>query len=215
MGKKDVFYRGMRGFFKPLFLIVYRPKIINREAIPTEGAVLLCGNHKHALDPILVDVCTDRIVRTLAKKDLFDGPFGFVFRGVRAIPVDLHKNKNPEAYIAALEALRLGNVINISPEAKRNFTDEVLLKFKYGAVSMGYKTGTKIIPYSITGKYKIGGHLTIEYGEPITVSEDLRESNERLYDAISKLLLKNMDSEELERKHLTPFSTWDSEEKKG
>lgn len=211
MGNSDVFYRVIRGIFKPLFHLVYRPTIINREAIPTSGAILLCGNHKHALDPILVDVSTKRIVRTLAKKDLFDGPFGFVFRGVRCIPVDLHKSKNPAAYDETLNSLRSGDVVNISPEAKRNYTDEVLLPFKYGAVSLASKTNTTIVPYSITGEYKlIGGRLTIEFGNVVKPSEELREYNEALYDAIGELIIKNLSEEERNKKHLTRFSEWEN-----
>lgn len=203
-------YKVIRAIGKPLFHLVFRPTIVNRDVIPTEGAVLLCGNHKHALDPILVDICTKRIVRTLAKKDLFDGPFGFVFEGVRCIPVDLHQKKNPKAYDEALNSLREGDVVNISPEAKRNFTEEILLPFKYGAVSMAYKTNTKIIPYSITGDYKlIGGKLKIEFGNAITISEDLTKSNERLYNAIGDLITKNLDSDTLANKHFTKFSDWE------
>lgn len=210
MSDSSTMYKVIRFIFKPLFFLIYRPTIKNREIIPTEGAVLLCGNHKHALDPILVDVTTKRIVRTLAKKDLFDGPFGFVFRGVKSIPVDLHKNKNPQAYDCALEALRNGEIINISPEAKRNFTEEVLLPFKYGAVSLANKTKVKIIPYSITGEYRlIKGKLTIEYGEAIEVTDNLRDSNEILYNAIGDLIKKNMDSELLKQKHYTTFEEWE------
>ena len=203
-------YKVIRAIGKPLFHLVFRPTIVNRDVIPAEGAVLLCGNHKHALDPILVDICTKRIVRTLAKKDLFDGPFGFVFEGVRCIPVDLHQKKNPKAYDEALNSLRGGEVVNISPEAKRNFTEEILLPFKYGAVSMAYKTNTKIIPYSITGDYKlIGGKLKIEFGNAITISEDLTNSNERLYNAIGDLITKNLDGDTLANKHFTKFSDWE------
>lgn len=203
-------YRVIRAIGKPLFHLVFRPTIVNRELIPAEGAIILCGNHKHALDPILVDISTKRIVRTLAKKDLFDGPFGFVFKGVRCIPVDLHQKKNPKAYEEALNSLRQGDVVNISPEAKRNYTEEILLPFKYGAVSMAYKTDTKIIPYSITGEYKLfGGKLRIEFGEAITVSEDLKKSNERLYNAIGDLIMSNLDGNLLKNKHFTKFGDWE------
>lgn len=211
----NTMYKIIRAIGKPLFHIVYKPTIVNREVIPEDGAILLCGNHKHALDPILIDISTKRIVRTLAKKDLFDGPFGFVFEGVRCIPVDLRQKKNPKAYDEALNSLRDGDVVNISPEAKRNYTNEILLPFKYGAVSMASKTNTKIIPYSITGEYKFfGGHLKVEFGNPIEVTEDLTKSNESLYNAIGDLIKKNTDSKVLENKHFTGFSEWE-ETKKG
>ena len=68
-----------RFFFLPIFKLFYRPQIINSKYIPKSGSAIIAGNHKHALDPILVDVCTKRIVFTLAKKDLHAGKFGFFF----------------------------------------------------------------------------------------------------------------------------------------
>ena len=81
------------------------------------------------IDPILVDISTRRIVRTLAKKDLHDGAFGWLFRSAGTIPVDLHAKHNPAALQAAKKALSAGELVNVSPEAKRNYTDELLLPF--------------------------------------------------------------------------------------
>lgn len=209
---RALFYRALRFVFKPLFLLLFQPKIICRDRIPSEGAAVIAGNHKHALDPILVDVCTKRVVRTLAKKDLHDGAFGFVFKGVRAIPVDLHARSNPDALNEAVKALREGYAVNVSPEAKRNYTDELLLPFKYGAVSMAQKTGAPIIPYVITGEYKPFGGLTIRFGEPIYVGDNLTEANERLYNVVYEMFQITAPKDFLEKKHFTPFSS--SEHKK-
>ena len=90
-------YQILRFLFTPLFRLLYHPHVMGSDNIPATGAVILAGNHMHALDPILIDTSTKRIVRTLAKKDLHDGPFGFVFRAVHTIPVDLHSKHNPAA----------------------------------------------------------------------------------------------------------------------
>lgn len=205
MQDKAVLYRTLRFIFKPLFLLVFQPKRIDIRNIPRDGAVVIAGNHQHALDPILVDICTKRIVRTLAKKDLHDGPFGFIFRGVRAIPVDLHASRNPEALSAAVDALKAGYAVNVSPEAKRNYTNELLLPFKFGAVSMAQKTGAPIVPYVITGRYKPFGKLTIKFGNKITVGDDLEEANERLYNAVAELFRSTAQSDFLAKKHFTPY----------
>ena len=79
---KTVLYEFLRPIFTFLFKVYYNPKIINKEYIPKKGSCVIAGNHKHALDPILVDICTKRVVHTLAKKDLHDGKFGWFFRTV-------------------------------------------------------------------------------------------------------------------------------------
>lgn len=218
MSKKYALYRFVRFFGKPILKIAYHPQIIHNDRIPLEGGMVIAGNHKHALDPILIDISTKRIVRTLAKKDLHDGAFGWMFKGVGTIPVDLHKAHNPEAYHRALDALREGELINLSPEAKRNYTDELLLPFKYGGVKMASVTGVPILPYAIVGDYKfIKGKLKIVYGEPFYLDEyngDLTAANRRLYNEIAKLMKENAEPSFIESKHFTEFDEWEALNKK-
>lgn len=186
-------YRLLQPIFRFAFKIYYNPKIINKEYIPKKGSCVIAGNHKHALDPILVDVCTKRVVHTLSKKDLHDGKFGWFFRAIGTIPVDLHAEHNREALNNAVEFLNNGHLINLSPEAKRNYTEEILLPFKYGAVVMAKRTNSKIVPYSITGDYKFRSkNLKIVFGKPLDISKlSVEKSNELLYKKVKKLILDN------------------------
>lgn len=185
-------YRVMRALCIGPFLLVYNPKIIGKENIPSEGSCVIAGNHKHALDPILVDVSTKRTVHTLAKKDLHDGVFGWFFRAIGSIPVDLHAEHNKDALEAAVAVLEDGCLINVSPEAKRNYTEEILLPFKFGAVVMAKRTDSKIVPYAITGDYKFRSkNLKIVYGEAIDISQmSVNEANEKLFCVIKDMLSK-------------------------
>lgn len=209
-------YRGLRIIFKPLFYILFRPVIVGRENIPKSGGAVIAGNHKHALDPIFVDICTKRIVCTLAKKELHDGKFGFLFRGAGTIPVDLHSAHNPAALEAAVIALKEGSLVNVSPEAKRNYTDQLLLPFKYGAAVMSHRTGVPVIPYAITGNYRpFGERVKITIGEPVFPDgREPREINRELYNKTAELLRKSMPREELERKKFTTFEEWSNDNEK-
>lgn len=208
--KKCFLYRLIRSLFAPWFRLLFRPKIIGREYIPLSGRAVIAGNHKHALDPILIDISTGRIVHTLAKKELHDGAFGFLFRGVGTIPVDLHSKENKVALAAAVAVLEADHVINVSPEAKRNYTHELLLPFKYGAVSMAQKTNSPIIPYAITGEYKLfSKNLKVTFGAPFYVGDrTLPEANHMLYDRVMQLLVADMEPSELSKKHITSFEEW-------
>lgn len=191
--EKAIIYKLLRPIIIIIFKLYYKPTIINKENIPKIGACIIAGNHKHALDPILVDICTKRVVHTLAKKELHDGNFGWFFRMVGTIPVDTKANHNKEALNKAVEYLKKENLINVSPEGKRNYTNEILLPFKYGAVVMAKKANCKIIPYSITGDYKFRSkNLKIEFGAPLDISQlSTEEANNLLYKKVKKLLLKN------------------------
>lgn len=203
-------YRFLRFIFLPWFRLLYRPTILGSENIPANRSAVIAGNHMHALDPILVDTCTKRVVRTLAKKELHDGTFGFLFRGVGTIPVDLHSKENKAALSAAIAALEDGCLINLSPEAKRNYTNELLLPFKYGAVAMASRTGSPIVPYAIAGEYRLfSKKLTILFGAPFYVGDmDLKCANKALYDRIAALLISITDPEVQKRKRLTPYDDW-------
>ncbi|RKM56354.1 1-acyl-sn-glycerol-3-phosphate acyltransferase [Butyrivibrio sp. X503] len=196
MKEKAYLYKIMRPVSYWLFRIVYNPTIVNERNIPAEGRCVIAGNHKHALDPILVDCCTKRVVHTLAKKDLHDGIFGWFFRAIGTIPVDLHAEHNRDALEQAVDYLNNDALINLSPEAKRNYTDEILLPFKYGAVVMAKRTGSMIVPYSITGDYKFGkNNLKIVFGDPIDVSKlDVEEANKLLFDKVKKLIIENREN---------------------
>ena len=188
-------YRLLQPIFGLLFDVVYKPTVINKEYIPLEGKCVIAGNHKHALDPILVDYCTSRVVHTLAKKELHDSQFGWFFKAIGTIPVDLHANHNKDALNSAIDYLNEGYLINLSPEGKRNFTKEVLLPFKYGAVVMAKRTNSLIVPYSITGDYKFRSkNLKIVFGKPLDISKlDIEEANQKLYNTIKKLILDNRE----------------------
>ena len=191
--KDPILYRLLRPIFYRIFVIYYNPTIVNKEVIPEEGKIIIAGNHKHALDPVFVYACTKRTVYTLAKKALHDGAFGWFFRAVGSIPVEPNTGGKSKTLASAIDHLNNGCAVNLSPEGKRNRTDEILLPFKFGAVIMAQRTNTKIIPYSITGDYVFRSkNLKIEFGKPIDVSKlTPEEANKKLYDKIKKLLIKN------------------------
>lgn len=190
--KDTLLYKILRFLFTPVFKLYFRPTIIGNEKIPKEGSIILAGNHKHALDPILVDVTTNRCVHALAKSELFEGFFGMFFKAAGCIPVYLEAKSNPEALSMAIKTLKEGKVINVSPEAERNYTEKILLPFKKGAIKMSKETGAKILPYCIVGDYKfLSKDLKIVYGDIIDVSDmEFEEANDYLFEKVKELLVK-------------------------
>lgn len=214
MKKNYYFYKTFRFIFKPIFKILFRPTIINAEYIPTSCSAIIAGNHKHALDPILVDICTKRVVFTLAKKSLHEGKFGFFFKAVGSIPIDTKGGNNKDSKNEAVEKLKEGNLINISPEGTRNKTNKLLLPFKYGAVSIASKANSVIVPYSITGEYKLfSNNLKIVFSKPIKIT-DIEKTNEKLFNTIKKLMITNMDKNELKTKEINNYIGGRSEKRK-
>lgn len=187
-------YKLFRPILGPLFRFYYNPQIINKEAIPKDGTILVVGNHKHVMDQCSVIISTKRLINYMAKKEYFDGKMAWFFKASGCIPVN-RSIHDEDAKSSALEVLKNGGAIGLFPEGTRNKTnDKLLLDFKFGTVSMASKTNATIIPYAITGDYKFRSkNLMIRFGEPFKVGKmSLESANEKLYKEIEKLMKENL-----------------------
>ena len=85
--------------------------------------------------------------------------------------------------------------LELFPEGTRNRTDKFLLPFKFGAVSMAKKTGAYLVPFGITGEYKFRSkNLTIRFGEPFKVKDDLSLANRQLEKEVERLMKESLDN---------------------
>ena len=71
--------------------------------------------------------------------------------------------------------------------------NDIVLPFKFGAVSMAQKTDALIVPFAVTGKYKFNSKdLMVRFGKPFKVGNDLEESNCELRDKVITLVKENL-----------------------
>ncbi len=172
-----------------LFRKIFRPTIIGAENIPAEGRIILAGNHTHFMDCITVAASTKRVVHFLGKSELLEPPLKPFFEPFGLIPV--HRGQRDKAALSsAIEVLMDDKVIGIFPEGKVKLKSEAeytVTPFKFGAVKMAYTTGSRIVPFSITGKYKMFRKkgVKIQFFEPITISDDLEAENEKLTNIVA------------------------------
>lgn len=191
--KNNFGYRLLTPIMRIIFRLYYNPKIIGSDVIPKEGSIVIASNHKHLFDQCLTIMATKRPINYMAKKEYFDGKLAWFFKFVGCIPVD-RSRKDDNAKYKALKVLSRGGAIGIFPEGTRNrFKDKVLLDFKFGAVSLAKKTESLVIPCAVTGDYKFRSkNLTIRYGEPFMVDDNLHEANDRLRSEIEKLIMVSL-----------------------
>ncbi len=185
----NLFYRIVRPIVRFLFLFLFRPRIKGIENIPKNENYILAGNHTKWLDPVMLVAIVKDEIHFLAKDSLFKGITKPIVKGMGAISVN-RKIHDHQALENAIDALRKGAVIGIFPEGTINREKkEPTLPFKIGAVKMANTTNTKIIPFVITGKYKVfSSTITIEFLKPRTISNNLDLENEKLRDEINKKL---------------------------
>ena len=188
--KDSKFYRFMRPIVKLFTNTFLRPTYQGLENIPEEGGYVFAGNHTHIMDPLLLISSNKRSVHFLAKIELWKFPKNIIFDNLGLIPVNRQKG-DKKALEAARDCLRNGSIIGIFPEGT-TIKDEnvVLLPFKFGAVKMAADTNSYIVPFAISGKYKLfSKNLKIKYGKPIKIDKNnLEKENERFRKIILKMI---------------------------
>lgn len=174
--KKNIFREIAKSISKGVVFayckIVYKVKIIGKENIPKEGALIFCGNHRTYLDPPLIIVTAGRDMRFIAKEELKSNP---IIRIMLTLFDGIYVKRDAKDIASvkeSLKTLKSGECIGIFPEGGRNSLEENSEgKLKNGAVYMALKTGAKVIPVGIVGESKPFTKNAIIYGKPIDFSE--------------------------------------------
>lgn len=130
--------------------------ITGKEHIPRTGGAVMVINHTGYLEFTyagLPALSSRRMVRFMAKESVFrhkiSGPF---MRGMKHIEVD--REAGADAYRAAVQALKDGEIIGVFPEATISRSFE-LKAFKLGAARMAAEAGVPILPVVVWGSQRV------------------------------------------------------------
>lgn len=190
-------YHNYRRIITALYPILFNVKVFNKEFIPKDGPVIIVGNHVNNLDPCNVIISTKRMVSFLAKSELFSPWYGFIFRNAKCISVDCD-HKSHDSTVEAINRLKMGEAVGLFPEGAVKKDDSIVLQpFKNGAIKMAKETNCLIVPFAITGEYKLfTGKIKVVYSKPINVTKmSYKDANKLLYDTIYNLIIENQDKE--------------------
>ena len=148
--------------------------------IPRKGGAILSINHVGYLDFALTGTAalpTGRYVRFMAKKEVFDNKLaGPLMRGMHHICVD--RSSGSASFVAALRALRAGEIVGIFPEGTISVSFEIK-ELKSGAVRLAMAAGVPVIPTIVWGSQRIWTKkvkrnlrrekipIIVEFGEPL------------------------------------------------
>lgn len=190
------FYTFARSIVKSIFKPLYRIEAIGVEHFPKDGGVLLCSNHIHNFDPIVVGIMLPRPVHYMAKEELFKVPvLGKVVEKCNAFPVKRGLSDR-EALRKGLSVLKEGKVLGLFPEGTRSKTGE-LGKGLAGAGFFALRSNAAVVPCAVIGPYKNFRKLKVVYGKPIQM-EDARnrkasaeEVTELIMSEIHKLIIEH------------------------
>jgi 1-acyl-sn-glycerol-3-phosphate acyltransferase len=123
-----------------------------------------------------------RYVRFMAKKEIFDNKLaGPLMRGMHHINVD--RSNGSASFVAALRALRDGEIVGIFPEGTISVSFEIK-ELKSGAVRLAQGAGVPVIPTIIWGSQRLwtkkvkrnlrqrGVPISVSFGDPIFFEKD-------------------------------------------
>ena len=185
------FYMIVRPIVSFLIRLLFHPKVIGLNNIPKTSRVVLAGNHTKWLDPVTLVGINKRQIHFLAKEELFHGITKFIVKGMGCVPVN-RKIHDKFALSTAEEYLKKNLCVGIFPEGTINRTDNVIIPFKIGAVKSSHDTNSLLVPFIITGKYRIiGKSVCIEFLKPIKIGNDLDKENNKLMKLIELKIKEN------------------------
>ena len=151
--------------------LIYRLKIVGKENIPAEGAIIFCGNHRTYLDPQIIVATAGRDMRFLAKEELAENPFFRLLGNLFSAILVKRDEKDLTAVKESLKTLKAGGCIGLFPEGTRNGLEKNDGQLKNGASYLAIKTGAKIVPIGIIGTAKPFSKNAVIYGKPLDFSE--------------------------------------------
>ena len=157
-----------------------------QENLPKAGGAVLAMNHIGYLDFALIGTAAlpvNRYVRFMAKKEIFDHKIaGPLMRGMHHISVD--RSSGSASFVAALRALRSGEIVGIFPEGTISRSFEIS-QMKTGAVRLAMGAGVPIIPTAVWGSQRIitkkrkpdfkrrKHPVHVKFGEPFLVDKSM------------------------------------------
>jgi len=169
--------------------------------IPKKDPVIFAANHVSFYDPPAIGAFTHRQINYFARDTLFKGLFGKCLVQIGSIPV-ARENAEIKSLKAIFRALKAKGAVAIYPEGTRS-PDGQLAEPKPGAGMIACKSKATVIPTRLFGTYevfgrqdtipKIGGHIHIAYGPPMTTAEiDPGKAHPERYLEASRRIMKRI-----------------------
>lgn len=164
------FYRIARAVVNAFLKITFRVKVEGTENIPSDGALVVCANHKSLWDPLMLAMCLPCELKFMAKEELFKNKlFGGLISALGAFPVK-RGTGDIGALKIAIKTLNEGHRLVIFPEGKRS-PKGYMEKGKSGAALIAIKSKVNILPVGICGKYNLFSRIVVRIGKPIVLEE--------------------------------------------
>ena len=213
---KSFRYFLLKGTIGQLFLTIFNYKFEGIENLPKKGKVILAGNHTGHLDPLIIQMATERQLWFVTGPAAFKVPvIRLLLKYFNVLPLQF--GKGLDAIEDAVKKLQNGEAVVIFPEGK--FTsDGNLCQFHRGVGLMAKHADAPIVPFAIKGGYETWGKqrklpklfnkIVIQFGQPLYHHEkDEKDIAHELQTRVNfmKKSLERKVRHQVSRKHYDNF----------
>lgn len=186
---------------KFMLRLFFKVKVKGEENIPKDIGLIVCSNHYHWLDPVVVACFFNRKISFMAKKELFDNKFfAFLLKKIYAFPVN-RQAADISAIKNALKTVKSNKVLGMFPEGTRvKLGDNI--NAEPGIAMIGIKGKAQVIPIGISGNYKFRSKLFINIGQPISLEKyygkklnikEFEDISEDIMTKVRDLIIKDLN----------------------
>ncbi len=190
-------------FHVVLFIAGVKRTVIGRENIPKDEPILYISNHRSYFDIPVSYVSLPTLTGFMAKKEIGKIPLLKTWMNlIQCLFLDRDDiRQGMKTILKAIEQIKAGYSIFISPEGTRNQGKE-MLPFKEGSFKVAEKTGCAIVPVALTNTDEVfENHLPwikstkviIEFGRPIYPNQLDKEQRKRLGAYVQDIMKEMLD----------------------
>jgi len=177
----------------PVLLTAFRVRAYGRYNVPPTGGAILAPNHMSNADHFFGVALLRRMVRFVAKSQLFKGPLGQLLLKGGCVPV--FRGQHDLMYEeTCLKLLEEGQLVTIYAEGGRSRSGEIE-SAKIGIGYLSLKSGKPVVPVAIIGTVHMrnGGwrrlpRVTVLYGRPLQFRQNLSPTKSQAQAVANKIL---------------------------
>ncbi len=164
------FYKFAKNLVGIILKIIYRVRVYGRENMVEDGKLIICSNHTHNFDPVVVSVVYKRQVHWMAKKQLYENKvLARLWYALGAFPVD-RDEADLSTIKNSLRILKEDKILGIFPEGTR-VKELNLDNAKSGISLISIKAKSPIQPIYIESTYKLFSPINVYIGKPMEFTD--------------------------------------------
>lgn len=134
----------------------HKLKINGKHHVPADGPTLIVANHTTAMDPFLIQCCTNRMVRWLMLTSFRYKIGNFLWNAIDPICLEHDKATGESASGSAqvrqiVRELKKGDLVGMFPEGHLQYDNRIVKPFEPGAAVMAKLAKATIVPCWVEG----------------------------------------------------------------